>query len=327
MNCLVCNNPNAELAFKNYPGYINETYYDIFNCHVCDTSFMDISNYDKDIYEKIYEITKNNPESILGYDRYSRYASKIKSSKNPLRYLMENEDTYFAIFSFLKNKPTLKILEIGCGLGYLTYALKKSGNDVTGIDISQEAINFAKDNFGDFFLNCNIIENQLLEPNSFDLIIGTELIEHIPNIRDFIEKCKFLLKDGGSMIFTTPNKDFFKDQEVYWLTDNPPVHTVWLSKNSFRHLANDFNLNLVFLNSFNDFAKYNILFSNLLTYLKVKIDKNKKPNSILGMKTQTSILKRIIVFNMNIPFIYKICNYFSKFIFKESGSLFVVLEK
>ena len=44
-------------------------------------------------------------------------------------------------------------MEVGCGLGYLTYALDKSQFNVTGIDISNKAIELAIKRFGNLYFN------------------------------------------------------------------------------------------------------------------------------------------------------------------------------
>jgi 2-polyprenyl-3-methyl-5-hydroxy-6-metoxy-1,4-benzoquinol methylase len=328
MNCLICDQTKTKLAIKDYPGYIQDTFFDIFYCPSCNTSFMDISNYDDEIYEKIYNITKNNPDYIKGYGRYAVYAEEIKFQPNPLLYLIQKEDSYFPIYSYLKDKPKLKILEIGCGLGYMTYALKMQGHEVIGCDISEEAINFAKETFGDNYKICDILENSSFEPQSFDLIFGTELIEHIPNVRDFIQNCSTLLIDGGSILFTTPNKDFIPNSTNSWFTENPPIHTVWFSKRSFQSISNNLGLKLSFINPYNKYARYNLLVPNLFSCLNSLLSNSfLKPGHVLNNKSHNSAIKNFISTVMNFPIIYNTSNFINRIIFKEHCTLFVRLEK
>lgn len=139
MKCIICNNKNTKLIFSKFPGYIENTYYKIYQCDSCNSQFINTNNINLNIYDKIYS-NINFP----GYDRYLEFAKKIKLKKDPLHYLASQEEIYFACEFFLKNKPKQKILEIGCGYGYLTYALNKEGHNTTGIDISKKAIQFAK---------------------------------------------------------------------------------------------------------------------------------------------------------------------------------------
>jgi 2-polyprenyl-3-methyl-5-hydroxy-6-metoxy-1,4-benzoquinol methylase len=102
------------------------------------------------------------------------------------------------------------------------------------------------------------IENLNLKENSFDLIIATELIEHLPDIHLFISKSIKLLKSNGFLLISTPNKPK-NNHENFWETDNPPVHVSWLSKDSFDFLGKKYNLNIEFIRSSNPFYKHNML--------------------------------------------------------------------
>ena len=94
---------------------------------------------------------------------------------------------------FLKRIPKQsRILEIGCGTGWLGQYLKNKGwNNYTGIDINPPA---------------NIVGDirdwrQLgLKKCSFDVIIAFEVVEHI----DCFKECFELLKDGGMLMVTSP---------------------------------------------------------------------------------------------------------------------------
>jgi len=239
MECPICKNKETKVIFENYPGYIEGTNFSIYQCTKCDTQFISTKKINNNIYDKIYS-NKNTP----GYDRYLNYAENIKKHISPLKYLSDAEETYFPCYQFLKNKHKLEILEVGCGYGYLTYALNKAGHNTTGIDISKNAINYAKLNF-----KKNYILTDLKNYNSkkkFDLIIATELIEHLKDPCEFISTCLKKLKPKGQILLTTPNKDYY-GKHIVWKTDLPPIHITWLSKNSFRYISKKYNLNHKFI--------------------------------------------------------------------------------
>ncbi len=229
MDCPICKSKNAKKRYEKFPGYIEGTAYDIFECKECDTQFISPEKIDKKVYDLIYS-QKNTP----GYERYFRYARDVKKQRSPLKFLSQKESTYFPVYSFLKNKkPGLKILEVGCSYGYLTYSLNRMGHRAKGIDISKEAIGFARSQFGEYFEVSDLKDYK--DEKKFDLIIATELIEHLPDPVGFVQKCKGLLEKEGRIIITTPNKDYNGD--AVWKTDLPPVHTVWLSRKSFEKMA------------------------------------------------------------------------------------------
>ncbi len=244
--CLICND-SAKLIHNDFPGYQRPSKFKIYWCKNCNTSFslprIDTSN----IYEKIYK----NVNNIPGYNRYWHYAENIKNEKEPLKYLCENEDIYWAINEGLrllvKDKKTSRILDIGSGLGYFTYALNMEGYNAIGIDISKEAVNNAISRFGNFFLCANTSELEKLFPNKFDVIILGELIEHVDLPVEFIQSLKEVLKPNGSIIITTPNKSFY-DEDLVWATELPPLHLWWFSEESIKCLASMENMLLRFIN-------------------------------------------------------------------------------
>lgn len=57
-----------------------------------------------------------------------------------------------------------------------------------------------------------------IEKDDFDCIIACEVIEHLDNPRAFLRECRKLLKDGGVLIISTPNIEFFEGRIKFLLT-------------------------------------------------------------------------------------------------------------
>ncbi|MCP4970809.1 MAG: methyltransferase domain-containing protein [Arcobacter sp.] len=235
--CIICESLDTELKYKDYPGYIENTFYDILKCRVCGSHYINTEKIDSKIYSRIY-----SSEDLDGYDRYYKYAKNLKGFEDPLKYLAMNESIYYFIYKYVENiNRTVNILEVGCGYGYLTYSLNKIGLNATGLDVAKPAIDFAKEHFGDYY-NCSSIELFAKETgNKYDLIISTEVIEHTPNPKIFINQLLSLLNDNGKVLLTTPNKDYFSD-DALWVSTKPPVHTMWLTKKSIVKLATGMGL-------------------------------------------------------------------------------------
>lgn len=235
--CKVCGSTEISIKYEKYPGYVEKTFYNIYSCKNCDTNFIIDDKTDKYIYEKIYSSSLD----IEGYDKYFNQSAKIKSSENPLKYLALESSIYYAVYNFIKLQTKCSVLEVGCGYGYLTYALSKKGFDVTGIDISENVIKSAKENFGNLFSNESMKE--LTSRNlRYDLIISTEVIEHVDEPNEFLGECVSLLKPNGKILLTTPNKDFCKPDAI-WFTDLPPIHRFWFGSKSLQILAENKNMN------------------------------------------------------------------------------------
>ncbi|KAF5307549.1 hypothetical protein FQR65_LT06905 [Abscondita terminalis] len=106
-----------------------------------------------------------------------------------------------------------RILEVGCGGGVLTEELAKIGGIVHGIDPCSEVVTVAKQhatlnpgltNLAYYFTT---IEKQAQHNSEeYDVVIASEVIEHVTEKVEFLKNCIKCLKPGGSIIITTFNK-------------------------------------------------------------------------------------------------------------------------
>jgi 2-polyprenyl-6-hydroxyphenyl methylase/3-demethylubiquinone-9 3-methyltransferase len=122
---------------------------------------------------------------------------------NPLRsnFVSEKVD--------LKNKD---VIDVACGGGLLVEALNKFGANVTGIDISDVAINTAQIHAKE--TNCDVTyihgeaEDLLPEKKEqFDVVTCLEAIEHVPDPQQLVKTCSELCKPGGTIVFSTINRN------------------------------------------------------------------------------------------------------------------------
>jgi 2-polyprenyl-3-methyl-5-hydroxy-6-metoxy-1,4-benzoquinol methylase len=253
ISCLLCGG-SAKLKYDRYPGYQEPDTFRIYHCPHCNTAFPLPKTDTSVIYENIYK----NADKVPGYNRYWRYAQFIKEFSNPFEYLSASSEPYWGVkeaLSLFSNDKKPKILEIGSGLGYLTYSLIKANYNIVGMDVSNTAVKQAKEIFGDHYICGDLFEYARLNEDSFDVVILTEVIEHIDNPVEFIASIMKLLKSSGIAIITTPNKSFFPE-DIIWASDLPPVHYWWFSEESMKFIANILNINISFIN-FKNFYKKN----------------------------------------------------------------------
>jgi 2-polyprenyl-3-methyl-5-hydroxy-6-metoxy-1,4-benzoquinol methylase len=245
MKCRLCDSKMIYLSDRK--GYVSPDRFGIYFCVDCDIQSSDVREYD---YLKLYNEIYNN-KNIVGYSRYWHYANIIKDVLNPLEYLSNNEGMYFAVSQTLKKFKFKKILEVGSGLGYLTYSLVKEGYNCLGVDVSKSATKFSIERFGNYYINEDIFDYLDSSNEIYDLIIVNEVIEHINNPKEFISNLVRRLDKDGYLLFTTPNKSIFK-KETIWATDSPPVHLHWFSEKSFSVLADLIGFKFEFID-FTDF--------------------------------------------------------------------------
>lgn len=103
-------------------------------------------------------------------------------------------------------KPEMKVLEIGCGTGYLTKKLAETGANIYAIDVSFDLLKIARSNTKSrhvkFFIAnaCKVCFGN----NYFDSVVGSSVLHHLDVDLAFPEFYR-VLKPGGSIYFTEPN--------------------------------------------------------------------------------------------------------------------------
>lgn len=101
----------------------------------------------------------------------------------------------------------LRVLDIGCNVGYGCRILADTAANVVGVDVSEAAIEEAKktvDKPNASFLRVNG-EVLPFEANEFDVVTAFQLIEHLPDPAPFLEDVWRVLKPEGRFLLTTPN--------------------------------------------------------------------------------------------------------------------------
>lgn len=110
------------------------------------------------------------------------------------------------------NKSKLNILDLGCGPGIYAELLAQQGHSITGIDFSENSINYAKEHAKKMQLSIEYLNADYLDlnyVNQFDLIIliYIDFCALIPSDRDRVLKNIYrALKKGGTFIFDVVNE-------------------------------------------------------------------------------------------------------------------------
>ncbi|MBN2410613.1 class I SAM-dependent methyltransferase [candidate division KSB1 bacterium] len=107
--------------------------------------------------------------------------------------------------------PEGRLLEIGCGRGYFLHLAKERGYDVTGIDISSVAAEYAKRKYNIHVLTGDMERIGPLN-TSFDIITLWHVLEHFNDPAAVLEKVNKLLNTDGYLILEVPNLNSLKFQ-------------------------------------------------------------------------------------------------------------------
>lgn len=106
-----------------------------------------------------------------------------------------------------------RVLDVGAGFGFFLVEMKKRGWEITGVEISQKAMDYAKDVLG-LIIHPGPLERVNFSDNYFDAVTGFYVIEHLPDPVSFLKECHRILKPGGLLLLryphTTPIKNLLK---------------------------------------------------------------------------------------------------------------------
>lgn len=112
------------------------------------------------------------------------------------------------ILDYLKDRGPLKILEVGCGSGALSFSLAEKGHAVLGIDLAPEYIELAERRAGRIKngeCSFQVVSIEDFSSNDqFDVVISMDALEHIRDDEIAVKKLTSLVRPGGSLVLTVP---------------------------------------------------------------------------------------------------------------------------
>ncbi len=122
---------------------------------------------------------------------------------------------HLARYNFVKELVKDKfILDLGCGIGEGTSLLSSVARKVIGTEIDKnrliKAQNYFKNDNIDYLVadGCDLS----FKDKTFDAVVSLEVIEHLKDQDNFLSEIKRVLKEGGTAIVSTPNRELIKIQ-------------------------------------------------------------------------------------------------------------------
>lgn len=127
------------------------------------------------------------------------------------------------IVSMVDAKPGETILDAGCGNARDLIQLCKSGCKCTGIDFSSDMIKEARKEFSNHHIESVEVEvgdltSLRFQNATFDKVYASEVLEHIPDYNRAVAEMARVLKPGGCLVVTTPNRHslYGFDRYIVW---------------------------------------------------------------------------------------------------------------
>jgi 2-polyprenyl-6-hydroxyphenyl methylase/3-demethylubiquinone-9 3-methyltransferase len=104
------------------------------------------------------------------------------------------------------------VLDVGCGGGILSESMAERGANVTGIDLSDKALQVAKLHLLESgkqvdYRKIAVEELATEQPARYDVVTCLEMLEHVPDPQSVITACAKLVKPDGWVFFSTLNRN------------------------------------------------------------------------------------------------------------------------
>lgn len=119
---------------------------------------------------------------------------------------------HLARYAFARHYVQKKrVLDAGCGTGYGSAELAQCAAEVIGIDISPDALEYARTRYP--LAGLRFVEGSCTSipfpAGSFDVVVAFEVIEHVADYRAFLDDCARVLTWQGLFIVSSPNKRYY----------------------------------------------------------------------------------------------------------------------
>jgi SAM-dependent methyltransferase len=106
-----------------------------------------------------------------------------------------------------------RVLDAGCGSGYGAAKLAQEAREILAIDVSQEAVDEARQQYpaANLRFECADCLDIPAADGSFDLVVAFEIIEHLSDWRRFLQQVRRILAPDGQFVVSTPNRLYYAE--------------------------------------------------------------------------------------------------------------------
>jgi 2-polyprenyl-3-methyl-5-hydroxy-6-metoxy-1,4-benzoquinol methylase len=250
----ITGSPNTTVYFKLDLGRVVKSY-----LHEYD---IDVSEYFKGMTElTIFKCPDTgyrffHPESLVG--KVDLYRSLLRVLLN--HYQIQKWEYQRALLEVNNGD---RLLDVGCGTGSMLAEASLKGAIVTGLESNPDAVEIAKTK------GLNVLSESLASlsskfPGSFDIVTSFQVLEHVYDVKDFLNHAIKLLKPRGKLIIGVPNNNpFLYAYDIYHTLNLPPHHVGMWDKFALANLENFFEIKVksIQVEPLKEFSPYGTLLS------------------------------------------------------------------
>lgn len=210
VNCGLCGSLDEQLLHVKQVSHGDQTtVYRVVRCKACSL---------------VYVNPRQQEENVTAIYRDAGYFSRAQDSATGYSHYVADKDLHVLFFqdqlkSLESHIPRGKLLDIGCAYGFLLEAAAARGWQPQGVELSKDAADHVKQEFGLPVFNGKLRDAGLAAAE-FDAVIMNDVIEHMTDPLAEIREVHRLLRPGGLFILHTPNEA----SPWHWLMGSRWIH-------------------------------------------------------------------------------------------------------
>jgi len=168
-----------------------------------------------------------------------------------------------------KYESDTSLLDIGCAQGFFLYSASKAGFATKGVELSQDAAEYVKKEFG-LDVEIGPFEKLQFPENYFDVVTLWQVLEHLPQPLTVLKEVHRILKPGGLIAVSTPDIGGIPAKilrKKWW--DIKRLHINQFTTGTLMDVLHNAGFKNISSASYNGFVSLSILLTMALKYLKV----------------------------------------------------------
>ncbi len=276
-DCPCCGRDDSEVLFKSdmrrddfdvlldysmeeYDSHLWGRYVECRNCHLIYMNPLEKVSKTNEYYRK----ARNTHASIVR-------ESCLRTAQSQLRLIQ-------------KHAGGRDLLDIGCAQGFFLFSASKAGYTARGVEISQDAVAYARNEF-DLDVEAKPFEELRFGEAHFDVVTLWQVLEHVPHPLVMLKEVHRILKPDGLVVVSTPNIGGIPAKILkrkWW--DIKRLHINQFATRTLTHVLRNAGFTDISSVSFRGFVSLSILLTMMLRYLDVyeRLKFLFNPDSITG---------------------------------------------
>ena len=214
----------------------------ILECKSCTLRFLNLIPETKDELKTIY--SSEYGAYNINFNIIERLFSKLMS----LVIFKSSYATYFDIPILDYEMQNNSMLDIGSGSGILSHLYSSQGWKVTSLDFNDDLKRLYHDNDIVTFVTGDAFKPDF-PANTFDLIVASQILEHLPDPISALRNWHSILKENGKLIIAVPNFGALNRLifNSYWFGGiSAPFHLLFFNIESFKKLIAEVGFKTLF---------------------------------------------------------------------------------